>query len=234
MVMLLPLVLILKGNPIPQDPGYHVFADLRTCWGIPNFLNVASNLAFLAVAVAGIRLLRAGACNGAIVSWRVFFAAIALVCAGSAYYHATPGNGTLVWDRLPMTVAFMGLFTALFSEHATARHECALLISAIAIGAASVAWWYYMDDLRPYVWVQLAPFLAIVVLLAVYPGRYGNRIYLLFGMAFYTLAKAVEFHDQEIYALTQLWLSGHTVKHLLAAAAALCVYVMLRRRAAIA
>ena len=65
-------------------------------------------------------------------------------------------------------------------------------------------------------------------------GRYGNRIYLLFGMAFYTLAKAVEFHDQEIYALTQLWLSGHTVKHLLAAAAALCVYVMLRRRAAIA
>ena len=33
--------------PLPQDPTYHVFADRRTFFGIPNFWNVCSNLASL-------------------------------------------------------------------------------------------------------------------------------------------------------------------------------------------
>ena len=35
--------------PIPQDQSYHAFADDRTMVGIPNFLNVISNLPFLVV-----------------------------------------------------------------------------------------------------------------------------------------------------------------------------------------
>jgi hypothetical protein len=42
----LPLLFI---PPIPQDPAYHQFADLRTVWGIPNFLNVLTSLSFLVV-----------------------------------------------------------------------------------------------------------------------------------------------------------------------------------------
>ena len=35
--------------PLPQDPTYHAFADRRTFFGIPNFWNVCSNLAFVLV-----------------------------------------------------------------------------------------------------------------------------------------------------------------------------------------
>ena len=31
-------------DAIPQDPAYHLFADLRGCLGIPNFGNVVSNV----------------------------------------------------------------------------------------------------------------------------------------------------------------------------------------------
>jgi hypothetical protein len=127
----------------------------------------------------------------------------------------------------------MALFVALICEHRNEKYESMLLAVSVATGIATIVWWYYTSDLRPYVWVQLAPFLAIVVLLAAYPGRYGKRIHLLYGLIFYALAKAVEFFDQEIYALTWQWLSGHTLKHLLAAVSALFVYLMLRQRSAI-
>ena len=32
-------------EPVSQDPGYHNFADNRTFWGIPNTLDVLSNIA---------------------------------------------------------------------------------------------------------------------------------------------------------------------------------------------
>jgi len=41
---------------IPQDPGYHNFADTRPWLGIPNFLDVASNLPFLVVGLLGLIL----------------------------------------------------------------------------------------------------------------------------------------------------------------------------------
>lgn len=40
--------------PIPQPAEYHQFADQRIYFGIPNFFNVASNIAFLLVGVAGL------------------------------------------------------------------------------------------------------------------------------------------------------------------------------------
>ena len=43
-------------GPIPQDAGYHDFADQRLLLGVPNLLDVVSNLAFLIVGVAGIVL----------------------------------------------------------------------------------------------------------------------------------------------------------------------------------
>ena len=44
---------LLLLSPIPQDQGYHHFADQRTLLGIPNFWNVISNLPFIAVGAAG-------------------------------------------------------------------------------------------------------------------------------------------------------------------------------------
>jgi Ceramidase len=230
-VIVAPLAyLLLLHAPIPQDKGYHIFADVRTCLGIQNFGNVASNLAFLLVGVVGALWCARNLRTGARLSWIVFFTGVALVFVGSGYYHATPNDDTLVWDRLPMTLAFMGLFAALMSEHLGARFEQPVLIPALVIGVASVFWWRYTDDLRVYVWVQGAPLLAIPFILAMFPGRYSHRGYLLYGLAFYALAKVAEYYDKETYALTSLFISGHSVKHLLAAMAPLFLYLMLRRR----
>ena len=235
LIVIAPLAyLLLLHAPIPQDKGYHLFADARTCLGLRNFGNVASNLAFLLVGVAGWLWCRQSLRAGARLSWMVFFIGVALVFAGSGYYHATPNDDTLVWDRLPMTLAFMGLFAALVSEHLGARYERRLLIPALVIGIASVFWWRHTDDLRIYIWVQLAPLLAIPFVLAMFPGRFTHRWYMLYGLVFYGVAKIAEFYDQETYALTSLWISGHSLKHLLAAMAPLCLLLMLRRRAAYA
>ena len=229
-VVLAPLALILARQPMPQDLKYHALVDTRTYFGIPNFLDVASNIPFLLLGAAGLVLCSGTTATGAARSWTVFFLGVALVFFGSAYYHWSPTNATLVWDRVPMTIAFMGLFTALVSEHAAAGIERALLAPAVAVGLASVAWWTYTGDLRIYYWVQAAPLLAIVFVLIAYSGRYTLRMYLAYGLLSYVLAKAAEFHDRELYTLTSHVMSGHTLKHLLAALAILFVYLMLRWR----
>lgn len=232
LLVLAPLfyLLFLHGGPIRQDPAYHVFADTRTCLGLQNFGNAASNLLFLLFGGAGLAWCLRHPESGAIRSWAVFFAGVALVFFGSWYYHRAPDDDTLVWDRLPMTVAFMGLFAALVSEHMGARLERALLVPAIVVGIASVYWWKWSGDLRVYVWVQFAPLLAIPFVLAVFPARYTHRRYLLYGLACYALAKVAEHYDYGFYALTSSILSGHSLKHMVAAGAALFIHLMLRRR----
>jgi len=230
LVLLAALALILAAGPIAQDTRLHVYADDRAALGVPNFFNVVSNVAFLLVGLAGLFARRGGSTSGASRSWFVVFLGIALVCFGSAYYHWNPNNATLVWDRLPMTLAFMGLFVALVSEHIGEHLERVLLAPALIVGVASVLWWDHSGDLRFYIWVQLAPFLAIVVLLLAYPGAYTHRVYLWYGLALYALAKICEGFDREIYALTAQALSGHVLKHLLAACAVFVIYLMLWRR----
>ena len=223
-------LLFVYGAPIPQDRGYHVFADARTCLGLQNFGNVVSNIAFLFVGAVGTLWCYRNPGTEAVRSWTAFFLGVALVFFGSGYYHYAPGDESLVWDRLPMTVAFMGLFAALLSEHLGKEFEHRLLIPAVMVGIASVVWWKVTDDLRVYIWVQLTPLLVIPYVIAVFPGRYTHRHYLLYGVSLYALAKVAEYYDHGIYALVSSAMSGHSLKHLVAAAAPYCVYLMLRRR----
>ena len=107
---------------------------------------------------------------------------------------------------------------------------CLTDVAARPIGVGSVILWKYTNDLRVYVWVQVTPLLAIPYLIAAYPGRFTHRHYLLYGVGFYGLAVIAQYFDQGIYGLTAAGISGHSVKHLVAAAAPLCVFLMLRRR----
>jgi hypothetical protein len=225
--------------PLLQSQAYHRFADTRALLAVENAADTLSNLAFLLVGSLGLALLwreRAAGASARFASpqelapYWVFFAGVALTSAGSAYYHLAPDDARLVWDRLPMTVAFMGLFAALIAEHFSPKLERPVLVSAIAVGIASVILWKLTDDLRVYIWVQAAPLLLIVCLAACFPGRYTHRHYLLYGVGFYALAKVAEYYDHGIHTLTSAAISGHSLKHLLAAAAPFCVYLMLKRR----
>lgn len=234
-LMLAPLaVMFTVVAPIPQDPAYYALADHRALWNVPNFFNVASNLGFLLAGYMGLRLCLGQGSGGAARSWTVFFFGTLSVAFGSAYYHWTPDSATLVWDRLPITIAFMALFTALIVEYVRPEIERTLLRIAVVVGVVSVGWWHYTDDLRLYAWVQFAPLIAIVYVLIAFPARYTHRAYLVWGLVFYALAKVAEFADAAIYSATAHVVSGHSLKHLLAALAPYCLYVMLRKRTPLA
>lgn len=218
--------------PIPQSLAYHEFADRRALGRIPNFLNIASNLPFLLVGVWGLAYCLRRPQHDAPWSWCLVFVGTAAVCFGSAYYHWEPNSGTLIWDRLPMTIAFMALFIALLREHVYVKGEGMGLGMALLAGVASVVYWVYTDDLRPYIWVQAVPFLVIACALGLFEGKYTHRYFLVYGLLLYALAKLGELFDAQIYSLTRELLSGHSLKHLLAATGVYLLYLMLKRRQA--
>ena len=218
-------------GPIPQDPAYHLFADGNTLLGMVNALNVLSNLPFVVVGFWGlIYVLRRRAFVGEIsTAYAVFFLGILLTGFGSGYYHLTPANETLIWDRLPMTIGFAGLFSAVVSEFVSKRIGRQLLLPLLVIGAGSVAYWAMTEargagDLRPYAVVQFLPMLLIPFILAV-RGR-GRRTarYFWAVIFFYVLAKIAEFYDAELFSTLRI-ISGHSLKHLLAVLSPLALLV---------
>jgi hypothetical protein len=209
--------------PIAQDPAYHGFADRRMLFAIPNLWNVVSNLPFLAV--GGLGLARARGDPGTIVLFLGFF----LVGIGSAYYHWAPSDGTLFWDRLPMTFAFAAIFALVVEERIGERAGTILLWPMLVVGVSSLFVWLWSGDLRLYFWAQFFPGLALLALFLLYPARYTHAQYWVVAAGLYALAKLFEFTDAEIYSLGQI-VSGHTLKHLATAAAGFAILEYLRRR----
>jgi len=223
------LVAMMLQQPFGQNPSYHNFADRRAFFGIPNFLDVASNFAFLIVGIAGVRICLRNRLGNLRNAWIVLFAGVTLVSVGSAYYHLYPNNQTLVWDRLPMTIGFMGLFVALLGEYISERLGV-FLVPAILLGLSSVLYWHWSDDLRFYIWVQLIPLLTIPFVMILYRAGYSHQWLLLLALGWYALAKISEVADGEIFRLSQGIVSGHTIKHLLSALGCLSIFLMLQRR----
>lgn len=228
---------------IPQDQAYHQFADRRLLLGIPNCLNAISNAAFLLVGALGLAFLlhqRGPDTGDCFVASRerwpyaVFFLGVALTSLGSAYYHLAPGNDRLVWDRLPMTFAFMSFLSAVVVERISVKAGLRLLVPLVGFGVGSVFYWHVSElqgrgDLRFYVLAQGYPILAIPLIMFLFPPRYSRSADLLGVLGFYVLAKLFELLDKPIFSLSQV-VSGHTFKHLAAAASAYWVLRMLRLR----
>jgi len=224
------LALMLSLPPFGQTLEYHNFADRRAFFGIPNFLDVASNLAFLIVGIFGLKICLENHPGSMRNAWFVLFAGITLVSVGSAYYHLNPTNQTLVWDRLPMTIGFMGLFAAVLGEYISERLGSILLVPMLLLGFSSVVYWHWSDDLRFYIWVQTVSLLIIPIVMILYRPRYSHQWLLLAGLGWYALAKVAELADGQIFSLSQGLISGHTVKHLLSALGCLTIVLMLQKR----
>jgi hypothetical protein len=227
------LVAVALQPPIPQPASYHDFADRRGLLGIPNFWNVASNLPFLLLGGLGLVAVWRGPAPGVLPPLRpaylCFFIGATLVAAGSSYYHWSPDHASLVGDRLPMAIAFMAFFAIMLGEQLDPRLGRGALWPLLLIGAASVVYWHYSEkagrgDLRPYVIVQFVPMLLVPLLLLLFRSRL-TRTRLVWGvLAAYALAKLLEAFDRSLFETTGL-ISGHSLKHLVAAAG---VYFMLR------
>ncbi|TMH20398.1 MAG: hypothetical protein E6H70_01500 [Betaproteobacteria bacterium] len=224
------IALMLASPPIGQDPQYHEFADRRAFFGIPNFWDVVSNIPFLLVGIAGLKFCLRHDLRGGKSAWIVLFAGVALVSVGSSYYHWDPQDATLVWDRLPITITFMGLLVAVIAEHLSARLARVLLAPMLLLGLASVLYWRAFGDLRFYLWVQLIALLAIPLIIVLFRARYTHRWLLLAAFGWHALAKVSELYDREFFALTGNLFSGHSFKHILAAMACFTILWMVRTR----
>jgi hypothetical protein len=225
---------------IPQDAKYYQFADHRAFLGVPNFFDVASNVGFLVAGVMGLALLARGRAVFADErrerpAYALFFAALVFVSLGSTYHHLAPDVWRLFWDRLPMAVAFVVFLAAVIGERVSVTAAHRLLWPLAALGALSTVYWRWTEqqgagDLRLYGFVQFFPLLAVPLIALFFPSRYTRGRDLWVVLLLYGLAKVAEMRDPQLLAATGGAVSGHTLKHVLAAWALVWVVRHLRER----
>jgi hypothetical protein len=232
-------VVLALAQPIPQDQAYHLFSDTRALFGVGNFADVASNGAFLLVGTAGLwATARAYRVHGSprtfeFTAFALFFAFVIAVSAGSAYYHLRPDDERLLWDRLPIALAFMTLFALIIADRLALSADSRGVVLACLLVAAvlSLVYWRATGDLRLYFGIQVIPIVVLPVLCLTFPRgtHIGNRTIWVM-LALYVGAKVAELFDKDIFALTGGTVGGHAWKHLLAATA---VAMIVRQLAAL-
>ncbi|MGC2618337.1 MAG: hypothetical protein WA414_04795 [Acidobacteriaceae bacterium] len=229
---------------MPIGPDYHVFADGRTMWGIPNALDVLSNIPFCIVGVWGLIWLLGGRARRAFVDraeripWLIFFAGVALTGLGSYWYHLAPSNGRLPWDLLPMTCSFLSVVAATYMERINVRAGLWALLPLVLLGMASVVYWalttaHGNGDYKFYLMVQFFSPVALALMVGMFPPRYTGMRYLVIAFGCYVAAKFFETYDGEIFGAGHL-VSGHSLKHVTAAVSCYFILRMLQVRHAVA
>lgn len=232
-ILVISIIGLGMADPIPQDLNYHNFGDQRKFFGIPNFWDVMSNLPMFFLGSYGIWM--------SFQNWSkrpdivaqliplVLGFGILLACFGSAYYHWAPDNNTLVWDRLPMTLMFMPLFSLLIYDFVGKDIGKVAFWILVPLGIFSVFYWQYTEsigegDLRFYAFVQFFPMVIAPFIIWLYPKKVSYIKYIILILVWYTLAKFCEHFDKEIFNFLGFW-SGHTIKHLLGSIS--LVYVLM-------
>jgi len=212
----------------------HPFVDARSLWRIPNAADVLSNAAFLIPGLLGLLALRALR-NGPLApllrrSLALFFVGLWLVALGSGIYHWAPSAWGLALDRLGMAVAFAGLLTAATAERLDERAARWMLALSLPLALAAAVLPAVNGNVLPWALVQGGGMLWLLTLaLLRRPGPQAAAISLLAVLAWYALAKLLESADAAVFAATGELVSGHTLKHLAAAAAAWPAVAALRR-----
>jgi hypothetical protein len=231
------VILAVHGR-IAQPVHYNEFADQSAAFGIHHAADVLSNAGFALVAIWGwLALRRRRASDQLRAGWpgySLFLIGLFLTAFGSGYYHLAPDNARLIWDRLPIALACAGLLVGVRGD---TQPGSKTEIEALVLGffaVASVAWWAYTDrsgagDLRPYLLLQGLPLVLIPLWQAIHRAPRADRIAFAAAMALYVLAKIAEVLDHQI-ANALGFVSGHTLKHLIATTATAAVVWGLTRR----
>ena len=223
--------------PVSQWDSYHQFSDSRTLFFIENFSNVASNIGFFVFGSYGVfRIFRDNVFDSKLdlIPYFLFFLSVIFVGLGSTYYHLRPTTETLFWDRLPMSISFMSFFSAVVCDRINRTAGIFFVLPILTlVGIYSVVYWQNTEamgagDLRLYGLVQYFPMLAIPILLFLFP-RYKYTVpgSILWVLGCYVFAKLFEYFDLNVLTLSGGYLSGHTIKHIMASIAVICVLRML-------
>ncbi|MEJ1130390.1 hypothetical protein V9L20_22660 [Variovorax sp. CCNWLW225] len=225
-----------------------VFADNRAWHGLPNAMDVLSNLPFLLIGCWGLyRLNRIDRAhqqalaqfplappasdppdNTLDCAW-LFFAGLIATAAGSAFYHLLPDAPRLAADRAGMAVAFAGLIGIAVCERVSQRAgwPAAWFVLTTGLLAAEVV--QETGNVLPWALVQFGGMALVLTLALATPMRGAVGLKLGWVIFFYVVAKAFELADHQIYEASGHLISGHSLKHLVAALAGLPVLAALRK-----
>lgn len=244
-LLLCALALCLPRMPVPAS--YHAFADQMT-WGVlPHARDVLSNAAF---ALAGwvlwwqgrryVRCMPDEAARQRLASaLRVSAWGLVLTALCSGIYHLQPDARGLMIDRIGMSMAFAGVVGVLVADRFAPVRVVPAMAAALLLGVACAVGDFLHDNTMPWVLFQLG--VVLLMLLAPWVTRDAGTHRLgqpaVLGvawwqvLAFYALAKLCEMGDHALWHWTGEIISGHSLKHIAAAAAVWPIVRALRQRA---
>lgn len=207
-------ICVVVFGPIERGPGFHDYADQRRWLGIPHAGDVLSNLAFV---IIGVRYVRRTPVLALAVIW---------IGLGSGIYHWAPGDTTLSLDWAPIGVTLMLVLATVIHDRIGSR--AGHVVQAFGPLAAVLAVGYWLitggttdgGNMAPYVALQLVGVALPPLLALVAHGRIATR-WLLAAVGCFVAARFLGAHDAAL--LDAIAISGHSLKHLAAAAAAACV-----------
>ena len=200
-------------NKIPLPLEYHNFADQRSFLGIPNTMDVISNIAIL---IPAIYLLQVRKKKSTISNLLILH--LVLLSVASSYYHWNPSDETIFWDILMIAVTIM-LVTIIISDT-----EYGIIL--YGLGIMSILYWRYTGDLRLYILILIGVPLYIVFK---YHKNSELRNYLIVFVIANILLRLTEHNDHLVYQITGNQISGHTLKHVFAGIMMMSVIKILQK-----
>lgn len=192
-------------------------------FGVPHFWNVVSNVPFLLLGIAGLRVVHALRSTGhpRLRPWTLIWLSSALLCFGSGLYHFYLTPFTLLVDR----ICIAGITAALLwqSLHAARRVSASWTtgIGLLTLFQLPVLAWYWLG-LTSLVYGLTQAVAAVVVLVLHFrrvkrePGIQLRTWPIVALVAFYAAAKLLELGDEAICSATGA-IGGHPFKHLCSA-----------------
>ncbi len=229
--MLLGLVLALLAaaifGPFVAQPGHlHGFADQRSWWGISCAMDVLSNLPFALWGGLGLACLvwkRRDIPVAQQAMAGLFFAGLVVTAGASSWYHWQADDAGLAIDRLGMVLAFAGLLGLAGADRISSRAGVALGLAVLVLGPLSVAVWFASGNVLGWAALQFGGMALVLWLASMKPLSGALAIRWGWVIMIYVIAKLFEQADEAVYALSSQWISGHSVKHLVASCAAVPV-----------
>ena len=215
--------------PLVQPAHQHAFADVRVWAGVPFAADVLSNLPFVVWGVAGLGVLlrwqgaappvsASGSAQTALAA--LFFAGLVFTAPASAFYHWQPLDARLAIDRLGMVVAFAGLIGLAAADRVSARAGICMAACLLVLGPLSVGVWSASGNVMPWLLVQFGGMALVLGLACLKPLPGAPGVAWGAVIAIYALAKLFEMTDEAVYAATSGFVSGHSLKHIVASFAA--------------
>ena len=239
-MMLAAAMGLIAWGPILLTAQMHQYADNRSWFGLPGAANIWVNVVMFAAGAWGWKTTQASHWSTQLrTPWQLFQLCVMVSAVMSALYHASPGDCLFVLTHVFTASGFVMLTLGMLAERVHPRFGspglCWFVLLSVALTGGLMLLGRSPDaavDMRPLLLLEIIPVLVIPAGALGLPGHFTHALDWVVVLTLYALAKLLETNDAFILEASG-WVSGHTLMHLmLAAAAAWMAYCAVVARAA--